>query len=144
MAWDVMPGCAQLAVAADATLDAGDDPGDSFGGVADHELAGLVCAWDRIEAHAAARKLVAIAEVFRRNPEDGFEPEPGRMPAVVHEFTRDHLALTLGESRYQVDWLLTVAWHLAPAERHPGRAADGIITRGQGRADRPAHPVPVR
>src|SRR5690349_2183859 len=67
MAWDVMPGCAQLAVAAGAAADAGGDgPGDSFGGVADHELVGLVCAWDRAEAHAAARKLAGIAEVFRR------------------------------------------------------------------------------
>ena len=80
MAWDVTPGCAQLAVAADAAVDGG-GPGDSFSGVADHELIGLVCALDRVEAHAAARKLVAIAEVFRRNPEDGFEPEPGQMPA---------------------------------------------------------------
>ena len=46
MAWDAMPGCAQLAVAADAAVDGG-GPGDSFGGVADHELVGLVCAWDR-------------------------------------------------------------------------------------------------
>src|SRR6185437_7408063 len=98
MAWDVMPGCAQLAVAADAALDGGGSA-DSFRGAADHELVGLVCAFDRAEAHAAARKLVAIAEVFRRNPEDGFELEPGRMPAVVHEFTRDQLAFTLGESR---------------------------------------------
>ena len=82
MAWDVTPGCAQLAVAADAAVeDSAGGPGDSFGGVADHELVGLVCAWDRLEAHVAARKLVAIAEVFRRNPEDGFEPEPGQMPA---------------------------------------------------------------
>ena len=101
-----------LAVAADAAADGG-GPGDSFGGVADQELVGLVCAWDRVEAHAAARKLVAIAEVFRRNPEDGFEPEPGQMPGVVHEFTRDQLALALGESRAAADWLLTVAWHLA-------------------------------
>src|SRR6266702_6288845 len=85
MAWDVTPGCAQLAVAADAAVDGG-GPADSLSGVADHELAGLVCAWDRVEAHAAARKLVAIAEIFRRNPEDGFEPEPGQMPRVVHEF----------------------------------------------------------
>ena len=112
MALDVMPGCAQLAVAADAAVDGG-GPGDSFGGVADHELVGLVCAWDRLEAHAAARKLAAVAEVFRRNPEDGFEPEPGRMPAVVHEFTRDQLAFALGESRATADWLLTVSWHLA-------------------------------
>ena len=128
MAWDVTPGCAQLAVAADAAVDGG--PGDSFGGVADHELAGLVCAWDRVEAHAAARKLVAIAEVLRRNPEDGFEPEPGQMPLVVHEFTRDQLALALGESRAAVDWLLTVAWHLATRLGGTLDALrDGTITR---------------
>ena len=80
----------------------------------------------------AARKLVAIAEVFRRNPEDGFEPEPGQMPAVVHEFTRDQLAYALGESRAEADWLLTVAWHLAT--RLGGTLdtlRDGIITRGK-------------
>ena len=126
-----MPGCAQLAVAADAAVDGG-GPGDSFGGVADHELAGLVCAWDRLEAHTAARKLAALAEVFRRNPEDGFEPEPGQMPAVVHEFTRDQLALTLGESRAAADWLLTVAWHLATRLGATLAAlADGVITRGK-------------
>ena len=132
MAWDVMPGCAQLAVAADAAVDGGGGPGDSFGGVADHELVGLVCAWDRVEAHAAARKLVAIAEVFRRNPEDGFEPEPGQMPLVVHEFTRDQLALALGESRAAADWLLTVAWHLATRLAATlGALAGGVITRGK-------------
>jgi hypothetical protein len=56
----------------------------------------------RPPAHAAARKLIAVAEVFRRNPEDGFEAGPGRMPAVVHEFTRDQLAYALGESRAQI------------------------------------------
>jgi hypothetical protein len=131
MAWDVTPGCAQLAVAADAAVDGG-GPGDSFSGVADHELVGVVCAFDRAEAHMAARKLVAIAEVFRRNPEDGFEPEPGRMPAVVHEFTRDQLALALGESRAAADWLLTVAWHLATRLGGTlGALRDGVITRGK-------------
>ena len=80
----------------------------------------------------AARKLVAIAEVFRRNPEDGFEPEPGQMPPVVHEFTRDQLALALGESRAAADWLLTVAWHLATRLGATLDALrDGIITRGK-------------
>ena len=131
MAWDLTPGCAQLAVAADAAV-AGGGPGDSFSGVADHELVGLVCAFDRLEAHMAARKLVAIAEVFRRNPEDGFEPEPGQMPQVVHEFTRDQLAFALGESRAQADWLLTVAWHLATRLGATLDALrDGIITRGK-------------
>ena len=131
MAWDAMSGCAGLAVAADAAVDGG-GPGDSFAGVADHELVGLVCAWDRVEAHAAARKLVAIAEVFRRNPEDGFEPPPGQMPGVVHEFTRDQLALALGVSRYQADALLTVAWHLGTRLGGTLDAlADGIISRAK-------------
>jgi len=130
MAWDVTPGCAQLAVAADAAVDGG--PADSFGGATDHELVGVVCAWDRVEAHAAARKLAAVAEVFRRNPADGFEPEPGRMPAVVHEFTRDQLALALGESRAAADWLLTVAWHLATRLAGTLEALrDGVITGGK-------------
>ena len=123
MAWDVTPGCAQLAVAADAAVDGGGGPGDSFGGVADHELVGLVCAFDRVEAHMAARKLVAIAEVFRRNPEDGFEPEPGRMPQVVHEFTCEQLAYALGESRAAGG--LAADGGVAPghpAGRHAGRA----------------------
>ena len=133
MAWDVTPGCAQLAVAADAAVeDAAGGPGDSFRRVAGHELAGLVCAWDRVEAHAAARKLVAIAEMFRRNPEDGFEPEPGQMPQVVDEFTRDQLAFALGESRAAADWLLTTAWHLATRLGATLDAlAGGIITRGK-------------
>jgi len=131
MAWDAMSGCAGLAAAADAAVDGG-GPGDSFAGVADHELVGLVCAWDRVEAHAAARKLVAIAEVFRRNPEDGFEPPPGQMPGVVHEFTRDQLALALGVSRYQADALLTVAWHLGTRLGGTLDAlADGIISRAK-------------
>jgi hypothetical protein len=118
-------------VAADAAVDGG-GPGDSLSKVADHELIGLVCAFDRLEAHMAARKLVAIAEVFRRNPEDGFEPAPGQMPQVVHEFTRDQLAFALGESRAAADWLLTVAWHLATRLGATLDAlADGIITRGK-------------
>ena len=132
MAWDVTPGCAQLAVAADAAVAGGGGPGDRFGGVADHELIGLVCAFDRLEAHMAARKLVAIAEVFRRNPEDGFEPEPGQMPQVVHEFTCEQLAYALGESRAQAGWLLTTAWHLATRlGGTQGALRDGIITRGK-------------
>jgi Domain of unknown function (DUF222) len=130
MAWDVTPGCAQLAVAADAAVGSG--TADRFGGVADHELIGLVCAFDRLEAHMAARKLIAIAEVFRRNPEDGFEPEPGQMPQVVHEFTRDQLAYALGESRAQADALLTVAWHLATRLGATLDALrDGTITRAK-------------
>jgi hypothetical protein len=70
--------------------------------------------------------------VFRRNPQDGFEPEPGQMPQVVHEFTRDQVAFALGESRAAADWLLTVAWHLATRLCATLDALrDGIITRGK-------------
>jgi hypothetical protein len=128
MALDVTPGCPQLAVAADAAAGGGDK--DCFGGVADHELIGLLCAWDRLEAHMAARKLAVAAELFRRNPEEGFEPSPGAMPEVISEFAADQLACALAESREHANWMLTVAWHLAT--RLTGTMAalrDGVITR---------------
>jgi hypothetical protein len=64
MVFDVLPGCAQLAVAADAAAE-----DDGFAGVSEAELIGVACAWDRVEAHAAARKLAAVAELDRRNPQ---------------------------------------------------------------------------
>src|SRR5207237_10525630 len=62
MVLDVLPGCAGLAVAADAAAE------DGFAGVSEAELVGVVCGWDRVEAHAHARKLAAVAELARRNP----------------------------------------------------------------------------
>jgi len=67
MLLDTMPGCNALAgFAAEA---AGDD--DTYDGARDDEVAGAVAAWDRIEAHAAARKHAAVAEFIRRRPEPG-------------------------------------------------------------------------
>ena len=43
MVFDVLPGCAQLAVAADAAAE-----DDRFTGVSEAELAGIMCAWDRV------------------------------------------------------------------------------------------------
>jgi WYL domain len=58
MLLDVMPGCNALAgFAAEA---AGDD--DTYHGARDDEVAGAIAAWDRVEAHAAARKHAAVAE----------------------------------------------------------------------------------
>ena len=118
MVFDVLPGCAQLAVAADAA--AGDD---GFAGVSEAELVGIMCAWDRVEAHAAARKLAAIGELDRRNP----EPEDA-------EFTADQVANALGESRFRADELMGTAGHLDT--RLPGtRAAlrDGVVSLGKAR-----------
>ena len=115
MPLDVLPGCAALAVAADAA--AGED--DGFAGVSEAELVGVLCAWDRVEAHAAARKLAVSAELARRNPAP---PDA--------EFTADQVAYALGESRGRAGDLVDLAQTLET--RLPGTAAaldDGTITR---------------
>jgi hypothetical protein len=118
MIFDLLPGCAQLAVAADAAAE-----DDRFAGVSEAELVGVVCAWDRVEAHAAARKLAAIGELARRNlkPEDA-------------EFTADQVACALGESRFRADELTGTAGHL---DTHlPGTKAalrDGTLSLGKAR-----------
>ena len=83
------------------------------------ELVGVLCAWDRVEAHAAARKLAVSAELARRNP----APEDA-------EFTADQVAYALGESRGRAGDLIDLAQTLET--RLPGTAAaldDGTITR---------------
>ena len=115
MPLDLLPGCASLAVSADAAV----GEGDRFAGVSEAELIGVVCAWDRVEAHAGARKLAAIAELARRNP----APED-------EEFTADELANALAESRGRAGILIDLAQTL---ETHlPGTQAalyDGTISR---------------
>jgi len=113
MVLDVLPGCAGLAVAAEAAGDGG------FDGISEAELVGVLCAWDRVEAHAAARKLAAIAELGRRNP--------GPQDA---EFAADQLACALADSRGHAASLLDLADCLGT--RLPGTTAallDGTISR---------------
>jgi hypothetical protein len=115
MPLDVLPGSAGLAVAADAA--AGEDGG--FAGVSEAELVGVLCAWDRVEAHAAARKLAVSAELARRNPAP---PDA--------EFSADQVAYALAESRGRAGDLVDLAQTLQ--SRLPGIAAaldDGTITR---------------
>jgi hypothetical protein len=118
MVFDVLPGCAQLAVAADAAVE-----DDRFAGISEGELVGVLCAWDRVEAHAAARKLAVIAELDRRNPEPGDA-----------EFTADQIANALGESRFRAYELTGTAGHL---DTHlPGTKAalrDGVVSLGKAR-----------
>src|SRR6266702_330626 len=126
-ALDVMPGCPELALFADAA--AGAD--DSFDGVSDDELVGVLGAWDRLEAHVAARKLAMVAELIRRRPGPGCPPEgPARMPAAWDEFTANELAQALAESRVRAEGMLSLA--LALEARLPGTKAalrDGTLTR---------------
>ena len=118
MVFDVLPGGAQLAVAADAAAEE-----DRFDGVSEGELIGMMCAWDRVESHAAARKLAVVAELDRRSP----KPEDA-------EFIADEIANALGESRTRGYELMGTAGHL---DTHlPGtRAAlrEGILSLGKAR-----------
>ena len=78
-----------------------------------------MCGWDRVEAHAHARKLAAVAELARRNPGE-----------LDQEFTADSIACALGESRARADSLIGMAQ--AFEARLPGTAAaleDGTISR---------------
>ena len=70
MPLDVMPACPDLALLADQAA----GPDDSYAGASDDELIGVLCAWDRTESHAHARKLAAIAELRRRQRPDGRWP----------------------------------------------------------------------
>ncbi len=77
-ALDTMPGCPVLGELAGAAA----GPDDRYPGAADDEIVGVICAWARVEAHASARKLAAIAELIRRRPaEDCAPPVPAPDPA---------------------------------------------------------------
>jgi hypothetical protein len=58
---DVAPGCAVLVSFLEDT--AGDQ--DRYADATDDELLGVICAWDRVEASASARKHAAVAELIR-------------------------------------------------------------------------------
>jgi Domain of unknown function (DUF222) len=115
---DGLPGGSALAFLADAA--ARDD--DRYAGATDGELDGAIAAWDRIEAHASARKHLAIAEFIRRNPEKGCGPKhPDGMPARWDEFAVDELRVLLAESKAAVERMMDRA--LSLAARLPGTMA---------------------
>ena len=93
MLFDTMPGGPELARFADQAS-------DGFAGVSDDELLGIVCAWDRVQAHAAARKYAAVAELIRRRPAAGWPVDnTTQMPQVWDEFTPSELSAVLAESK---------------------------------------------
>jgi Domain of unknown function (DUF222) len=106
---DAGPGCTALMGFADDAA----GPGDRYAGTSDDEVVGAVCAWDRIEAHAAARKHAAVAELIRRRPEPGCTlAGEAQMPLVWDEFTAAELAAALAESRFAAENLLDAAHDL--------------------------------
>ena len=91
----------------------------------------MLCAWDRVEAHAAARRHAAVAELIRRRPAPGCAPEgPARMPAAWEEFTARELGSVLAASRWDADAMLGLAHDLEV--KLPGTKAaflDGILNQ---------------
>jgi len=129
MALDAAPGGPVLALfAGDAA-----GPDDTYPDSTDDELVGVICAWDRTEAHMSARKHAAIAELIRRRPGPGCAVEGAvRMPEGWDEFVPDELAPALAESRWAAGDLLDLAWELEV--KLPGtRAAfrSGILGRAK-------------
>ena len=129
MALDAAAGGPELALfAAEA---AGAD--DTYPGMSDDELVGVICAWDRAESHMAARKHAAVAELIRRRPAPGCAPVgAARMPEGWDEFLPDELAPALAGSRGGAEGLLGLAWQLEVLL--PGTMAafrSGILNRGK-------------
>src|SRR5580692_9235363 len=106
---DTAPGCLTLGQFAEEA--AGED--DRYPGASDDELAGAICAWDRVEAYAGSRKHAAVAELIRRRPAPGAAVQgPAQMPEACDEFVAQELAAALGESRAAAGDIVSVAEEL--------------------------------
>src|SRR5580692_2648405 len=106
---DVAPGCATLGSFLEDA--AGDD--DRYTGASDDELAGVICAQDRVQANASATKHAAIAELIRRRPAPGAAVAgEAQMPEGWDEFTARELGAVLGVSAGDAEEMLDLAWHL--------------------------------
>jgi len=109
MPLDTAPGCLVLGQFAEEA--AGDD--DRYPGASDDELLGVIAAWDRVEAHACARKHAAVAEFIRRRPAEGCVPGgPAQMPESCDEFAARELSSVLGESSAAAADILSLAHEL--------------------------------
>ena len=124
---DVAPGCLTLGQFAEEA--AGED--DRYPDAGDDELAGVICAWDRVEAYASSRKHAAAAELIRRRPAPGAAVQgPARMPEASDEFVAQELASVLGESRAAAEDIVSLAQELEvslPGTKAAFRA--GILSR---------------
>ena len=125
---DTAPGCLTLGQFAEVA--AGED--DRYPGASDDELAGVICAWDRVEAYASSRKHAAVAELIRRRPAPGcaVAAGPAQLPGASDEFVAQELAAALGETRAAAGDMVSLAQELAvnlPGTRAAFRA--GILSR---------------
>src|SRR5580704_8529474 len=131
MSLDVAAGCLVLGQFAEEA--AGED--DRYPGASDDELGGAICAWDRVEAYASSRKHAAVAELIRRRPAEGCEPQGlARMPEGWSEFTGRELGAVLGVSAGDAEEMLDLAHALEvtlPGTKQAFRA--GILNLGKAR-----------
>jgi hypothetical protein len=144
---DTAPGCAVLALFAEDAA----GPGDRYPGASEDELIGAICAWDRVEASAAARKHAAAAELIRRLPAPPrrhrrirrSRPPPGRPHGQAGRDgdgrdgdRRD------GDRRAREEWAGALgagrAGQLVTGWRAAGRGGTARVRR-QGQPDHPGH-----
>ncbi len=127
---DVMPGCPDLVMLADAAA----GPDDTYAGASDDELIGVLCAWDRSESHAHARKLAAITELRRRRPVLELPASSQGSGARDEDYLADEIAHALAESRRAADGLAALAENL-DSKLPETRAAllDGIVSPEKAR-----------
>ena len=102
-------------------------PDDRYPGAADDEIVGVICAWARVEAHAAARKLAAIAELIRRRPaEDCASAEPRAGPRERRQARKTALRLVPAED--------AGAEGCAPPDPAGDAAAEGAASPAESRS----------
>ncbi len=141
---DVAPGCLVLGQFAEEA--AGED--DRYPGASDDELAGVICAWDRVEAYASSRKHAATAELIRRRPAEGCEPQgPAQMPEACDEFTARELGSILGNParRPRTYCPSPMSWRsTCPARRRRSGPGSSISARPRSSPQPPRCSTPLR
>ena len=122
MLFDTMPGSPELARFADQAS-------DGFKNVSDDELLGIICAWERVQAHAAARMYAAVAELIRRRPAAGWPVDTTTgMPQVWDEFTPSELSAALAQGKGDAAGVLGLAHDLeVKLPGTQGAFLDGIL-----------------
>ena len=114
-----------------------------YAGVDDDELIGVLVAWQKTEAWAAAGRLSAVAELIRRRPVTGFDtpssPRIPESPAAPNDpsaptpvgsgkFAADELAVAMACSRWTAERMLALAHDLAVRLPATARALrEGVI-----------------
>jgi transposase len=78
--------------------------------VSDDELIGVICGWDRVEAHASGQKHAAVAELLRRRPAPGAGVDKGSgLPVEWGEFVGREIGAALAVSAVAAEEAVALA-----------------------------------